>query len=568
MDQKDALNLLKSGQNVFLTGSAGSGKTYVLNQYIQYLKERGVPVAITASTGIAATHIGGQTIHSFSGIGIKDKISERDLDSMSQKQYLYDKLSKIRVLIIDEISMLGRDTFESIDKVLRFFKDSSLSFGGVQLVLTGDFFQLPPVSKSLQNSKDKFAFMSPSWVQSNLQIAYLQKQYRQSDQKLLYLLEEIRKGEISEESLDFLESTKENEIDEEAINLYTHNIDVDRINDTELEKLGGKTFEYIAETKGKANLVESLKKSVLAPQELNLKIGAKVIFVKNNYEAGFLNGTMGEVIDFKFGEPVVNTLTGDNIVAKKETWAIEDESGKVLASFSQLPLRLAWAITVHKSQGMTLDRAVMDLSKTFEMGQGYVALSRVKDFKGLKLLGYNQTSLKTDRLVQVADKRFKELSQEALKGLEKVKNLQNLFDDFIISCGGTLKKEKIEENKKKIKRDKKVEQKISTVEKTKVLIEQGLSIRQISENREISLNTVFEHLFKIKEKYPDFKFNNKIVPKKSLVKRVGGGLKKVDRKNKDNFDKDGKIKLRPIFEALNEEVSYDDIKLALLFIEY
>lgn len=566
MDQIDALNLLKSGQNVFLTGSAGSGKTYTLNQYIQYLKERGVAVAVTASTGIAATHIGGQTIHSFSGIGLKEKISENDLDSMSQKQYLYDRISKTKVLIIDEISMLGRNTFESVDKVFRFFKESALPFGGVQLILTGDFFQLPPVSKTLQNSKERFAFMSQSWVGAGLRIVYLQKQYRQSDQKLLYLLEEIRKGEVSKESLGFLDSSKENDIDDKAIKLYTHNADADKINQKELDALDTKEFQYDAQTRGKANLVENLKKSVLAPENLKLKIRAKVIFVKNNYEMGFLNGTMGEVVDFKFGEPVIQTFSGEKIIVKKEIWAIEDEGGKVLASFSQLPLRLAWAITVHKSQGMTLEKAVIDLSKTFEMGQGYVALSRVKDLNGLRLLGYNNISLETDGLVKMADKRFKELSQKALKDLKKVDNLKDTFDKFIILCGGTLKKEKIEENKEKIKKDKKVEEKISTIEKTKVLIEQGLSLDEISKKRKISDRTVIDHLKKIKEKDSKFKFNEKLKPKKEILDKVKKGIKKVDKNNKDNFDQKGRLKLRPVFDVLEEEVSYEDIKLSFLFI--
>src|SRR5690606_6622427 len=157
MHQSKALAILKSGRNVFLTGSAGAGKTYVLNQYIQYLKEHKIPVAITASTGIAATHMNGQTIHSWSGIGIKDDISIRQLSNLKEKKYFRDKMDNVKVLIIDEISMLHRNQLELVNRVLKFFKENEMAFGGIQVIFSGDFFQLPPIGNEEESSRQKFA---------------------------------------------------------------------------------------------------------------------------------------------------------------------------------------------------------------------------------------------------------------------------------------------------------------------------------------------------------------------------------------------------------------------------
>lgn len=422
MLQSTALKIMKAGENVFLTGSAGAGKTYVLNQYIQYLREKNIPLAITASTGIAATHLGGQTIHSWSGLGIREDITEKDLKKIAKKKKVRKRIEQVEVLIIDEISMISKQTLGCLDQILRFFKVSFEPFGGIQVIFSGDFFQLPPVSKERLNSREKFSFMSPIWVKLDLKVCYLTEQYRQSNCELTDILNEMRSGEISDVAQDLLmeklEESKENK-EEFAIKLFTHNADVDQINHQELEKLSGQLEMYFAEFTGTKAWAKVLKKSILAPEVLELKIGAKVIFVKNNYEEGYFNGTLGTICRIMpDGWPVVELDDGREIIAKKTDWTIRNEFGAPLASFSQIPLRLAWAITVHKSQGMTLDRAEMDLSKTFECGQGYVAMSRVKSWDGLKLLGANGNVLQMDELAMAADKRFQVLSAEVEKKFE------------------------------------------------------------------------------------------------------------------------------------------------------
>ncbi len=521
---------MKAGENVFLTGSAGAGKTYVLNQYINYLRKNGVPVAITASTGIAATHLGGQTIHSWSGLGIKEEITERDLEKIAKKKKVRQRLEQVEVLIIDEISMISKKTLGCIDQILRFFKVSFEPFGGIQVIFSGDFFQLPPVSRERLNSREKFAFMSPVWVKADLKVCYITEQYRQADCALTDILNEMRSGEISDVAQDLLleklEESRENSEDF-AIKLYTHNADVDRINREELKKLPGPVEMFFGKFAGNKTLAKTLAKSVLAPEVLELKVGAKVIFVKNNYEKGYFNGTLGEISRITpDGWPVVEIADGREIVAKPEDWSVTNEFGQNLATFSQIPLRLAWAITVHKSQGMTLERAEMDLSKTFECGQGYVALSRVKSWGGLKLLGANGNVLQMDELAMAADKRFQQLSAEIEKVYENIPEaeLEKISRDFVKekSSPDLLRDKNMFKSGLKISSAKK----IPTAEITKNLIAEGKDLAEIAEIRGLKTSTIITHLAKIREKFPDFDLE-KFKPKPEIIKKVSTAIKKV-----------------------------------------
>ena len=272
MNQALALNILKSGKNVFLTGSAGAGKTHVLNQYIKYLKARKVPVAVTASTGIAATHMNGMTIHSWSGIGIKSKITRSGLVALETKKYLKKNLDKVKVLIIDEISMLHKVQIELVNTVLKHFKNSAEAFGGIQVVLSGDFFQLPPIGD--EAAKEKFAFMAPAWVEAGLTVCYLTEQYRQSDNELNHILNEIRSGRISEYSIKRLVSSQDTVLDNnwDPTKLFTHNVDVDRINNKHLRELEGRSKNFTATTKGNEKILETFKKSVQASEYIELKM--------------------------------------------------------------------------------------------------------------------------------------------------------------------------------------------------------------------------------------------------------------------------------------------------------
>ncbi|MDF1672353.1 MAG: AAA family ATPase [Vicingaceae bacterium] len=559
MQQEKALAILKSGKNVFLTGSAGTGKTYVLNQYIDYLKERKVAVAVTASTGIAATHMNGMTIHSWSGIGIKEHLTSGNLATMKGKKYLTKNFEKVKVLIIDEISMLHKVQLNLVDTVLKYFKDSLAPFGGVQVVLCGDFFQLPPIGKQGETSRDKFAFMSDAWVGASLNVCYLTEQYRQSDNHLNLILNEIRLGSVSDVAFQQLQQATKNNLEEEKelTKLYTHNYDVDRINMEHLLTLSGGIKTFKAKTKGNKKLIETLNNSVLAPSDLQLKIGARVMFVKNNLEKDYVNGSLGEVIGFTDeGLPSVKLIYNKKVIkVEPEDWSIIDDNGKTLANYNQMPLRLAWAITVHKCQGMTLDAAEIDLSKTFESGQGYVALSRLKKLENLKLLGLNEQALRVDSLATKADMRFQELSQD-VDNYYNTAELELQATVFIRDSGGLINKKEITKHKNKIKE--KQRGKMSTYEVTLIHLKQKASLKEIAETRGLSVGTIAGHLIKIRKDHPDENLNF-YKPKKALMDKV--------KKAYDKQPKGSDISLNAIYGELGGKVSYDDIKLAIAFLD-
>ena len=418
MLQTEALDILKMGHNVYLTGAAGSGKTYVINQYIKYLKDHSVSVGVTASTGIAATHMNGMTIHSWAGICILDDLTKDDLKRLKKKSKLKRRLEDTKVLIIDEVSMLHGKRLDMVDQVCRAFKDKEKPFGGLQVVLSGDLFQLPPVTKS--GSVD-FVFESKAWNNMNLKICYLTEQYRQEDERLLDVLSAIRTGSVDDNHFEylngrFIEPAKNTEITK----LFTHNASVDSINNDELEQLTTEQHNYYMRSTGNSRIAEGLMQSCLAPETLSLKVGAKVMFVANNPAEGFVNGTMGEVSGFdEEDNPIVQTELR-TVYVKQHSWSMDD-GDRVLAQISQLPLRLAWAITVHKSQGMSLDSALVDLAESFEPGMGYVALSRVRTLEGLYIKGLNNTALMINPIVAKLDASLMSKSQQAKTQLKKIK---------------------------------------------------------------------------------------------------------------------------------------------------
>ncbi len=409
MNQAKALKILQSGENVFLTGSAGSGKTFLLNKFVDYLTCKKIKVGITASTGIAATHLNGRTIHSWCGMGIEKKMSAKKIKKMLKRPELFERIKTAAVLIIDEISMLDADRLDLVDKICKAVRNPFAPFGGIQIVLCGDFFQLPPVNKD-----SKFAFHSFAWKHSNIKVCYLDEQFRQDDKEFLNVLNKIRANEVGEKELELLKSRLHEPVTHapKLTKLYTHNINVDAYNDFELSNIQKEEKIYRITEHGPEELVNFLKKSYPAVEELKLKVGAVVMFIKNNFDSGYVNGTLGEVVDFDDGGyPIVKTRNKEKIVAMPSSWNIEEDE-VVLASIRQVPLRLAWAITVHKSQGMSLDAAEIDLSKSFERGMGYVALSRVRSLSSIRLMGINEMALQVNEQVVKKDKDFKVLSEQ------------------------------------------------------------------------------------------------------------------------------------------------------------
>jgi ATP-dependent exoDNAse (exonuclease V) alpha subunit len=364
----------------------------------------------------------GKTIHSWAHIGIKDSLTASDLSQIANRQDYKTKILNTKVLIIDEISMLHHFRLDMVNQVLQKIHQNDLAFGGIQVILCGDLFQLPPVSRDGQEIK--YINDSDIWNKMNIRICYLAEQHRQAGSDFLKLLDEIRANNVSVYSLEKLQARMNKDIKTNivATKLYTHNVDVDSLNNAELEKLSSKDNIYEMTSHGDKNLIKSLSDNCLAPSQLHIKKGAVVMFVQNNFAKGYVNGTLGEVIGFSKDNhyPTVKTINGKIITAMPASWKIE-EGNQTVAEISQVPLRLAWAITVHKSQGMTLDAAQIDLSRAFVSGMGYVALSRVKSLDGIKLLGMNYKALMVDPIITEADVMLRRNSRKVIDELNSLR---------------------------------------------------------------------------------------------------------------------------------------------------
>lgn len=420
MDQELALAILMSGKSALLTGAAGTGKTHLLNNFIAQSRAAGKKVSVTATTGLAATHLGGNTIHSWSGLGIHDHLPDNFFERVSKTRR--DLISKTDVLIIDEISMLHDFRLDMLDEALRGIRESDQPFGGIQLVMSGDFFQLPPINRG-DSRGGGFVVYSRVWDELQPAVLYLKQQYRQDEGALLEILTALRQGDVRRRHAETLLARVDEQPETSDITeLHTVNIDVDSINHRRLAGLDGDEREYEQSTTGSKIYVESLQRSVLAPQKLVLKKGALVMAVKNAVDRKYANGSIGTVVDFEplTDYPIVEFRNGREVTMVPDAWELRDGERK-RASISQIPLRLAWAITVHKSQGMTLDAAKIDLRKAFVEGMGYVALSRVRDIENLYLYGINRKALAVSPDALAIDEVLNLSSQQAAEQYEHLR---------------------------------------------------------------------------------------------------------------------------------------------------
>jgi ATP-dependent DNA helicase PIF1 len=441
MRQRQALAVMMSGAHVFLTGAPGAGKTYVLNEFVQRAQREGKVIAITASTGIAATHLGGTTIHSWSGLGIREQLSDTDIRWLASNDRLIKRYNATDVLVIDEVSMLHGRRLDMVNAAAKLLRKNEAPFGGMQVVLVGDLFQLPPISRG--NEPVDFVHTTATWAELDPTICYITEQHRQQgSDSLLELLDAMRRGEIEEIHSNLIQERLgvQPPTSGSVTRLYSHNIDVESINQRHLKALESDSKTFYMQTKGNKAGVEQLIKSVLAPEVLVLKIGAEVMFVANNFAEGFVNGSRGQVIDFKGNTPVVELLSGRIIRVESHSWSLS-EDGRIRAEVAQLPLRLAWAITIHKSQGMSLDAAEIDLSRAFTPGMGYVALSRVRSLDGLYLQGINRVALMMHPEIHAYDIRLRQASAVVEEQTEDIadevvsppKTSADLIDDILLN---------------------------------------------------------------------------------------------------------------------------------------
>jgi ATP-dependent DNA helicase PIF1 len=396
--QAEVVEAFCEGKNLFVTGGAGSGKSYLLNFLKRNFSQYGLE--ITASTGIAAVNIGGSTIHSWAGIGLANMPVEQIIENIfsAKLSRVRRKIIQAKALAIDEISMIASDTLEIIDQVLRAVRQNDAPMGGLQILFFGDFLQLPPIKRNEQNID--FSFQSKTWRSLDLKVFKLEEIFRQKDQKFINVLNNLRFGKITADDRKALESRINARDENLAIRptiLTTHNAKVEKINETELKKIPQLEMAAQAEYFGDVYKVEFLKKNCIASDILRLKVGAQVMMIKNTYQKeGIINGSLGIIKDFsaKKNYPLVEFANGKIITISPEEWLIErfDEVTKTMkteAGVKQIPLILAWAMTIHKSQGLTLDKISCDLSDIFSPGQAYVALSRARSLEGIFIESIN-----------------------------------------------------------------------------------------------------------------------------------------------------------------------------------
>lgn len=569
MTQEQALTILKTGANVFLTGEPGSGKTHTVNQYIAYLRDHEIEPAITASTGIAATHIGGMTIHSWSGIGIKKRLTPYDLDRIVSTEHVVKRVRRTKILIIDEISMLSGTMLDMVDAVCQEVHGKHEAFGGMQVIFVGDFFQLPPVVRSGDEvvstddlfgspAKSHFAFGASSWKHAQPITCYLTEQHRQKDTDFLAVLSAIRGNCVEEMHVAHIErrQTPFDAIPDTIPKLFAYNADVDRVNVDMLATLQTPTKTFQMTSEGGDALVEALKKGCLSPETLVLKEGAVVMCTKNNLREGFVNGTQGTVVGFSKGSgyPIIETRNKTTCVIEPMEWTIE-ENGRVRARITQIPLRLAWAITVHKSQGMSMDAVAMDLSQVFEFGQGYVALSRVRALEGLFMLGWNERSFQVDPTIQAQDELFRNHAEEAKQVFNDLspEEVTAMHTNFIKACGGVVVVDEKKTSKTKRVKNK---QKSSTYTETAELVQAGKTLAEIVRCRKLHESTILTHCEKL--------YRDKVLTPKDIEHLVSSNTRNaIDRIHKVFIELDTE-KLTPVYEYFGGKYSYADLRLVRL----
>ncbi|MBD8491014.1 AAA family ATPase [Echinicola sp. CAU 1574] len=452
---------LFSERSLFLTGKAGTGKTTFLHTLRKLNRDKNM--AVVAPTGVAAINAKGKTIHSFFKIDprqiflpgdprLQPKAKEKGMSIFEQFQYRKkhrDLLNRMDILVIDEVSMVRVEILDVIDQLLRVYrKKMHLPFGGVQMIFIGDPFQLPPVVRSTDwehlapHYQSRFFFSSHAFKALQPIHIELQKIYRQKDEQFKDILNRIRESDHSEEDLRILNATASKYqfelLDQEYILIGTHNATISEINKQKLAELKKEPRTYPAEIKDDF----PLNLAPFDPIDLTLKLGAQVIFMRNNAEGRYYNGMIGKVSKMENDLIEVEDRRGFIYEVRRETWenvefvyneAEEHLEAKIIGTFTQFPLKLAWAITVHKSQGLTFERAILDISRSFEAGQAYVALSRCTNLEGLVLkspIGVQSVKVSPDSLDFSRQRLAAEQIEKELKMARAMQLLKHAFRAF------------------------------------------------------------------------------------------------------------------------------------------
>ena len=412
------LTLLKNGENVFLTGFAGTGKSYILNKLKEHFKKK---LTITSTTGIAAVNVKGQTLHSWAGVGLCRNTVFNTVEKIKKRPTQYRQIMNCKILAVDEISMLNIEAFEYINEVLRAVRECNDPFGGIQVIFIGDFFQLPPVEK--EGEIRCYCFDSPVWKNLGLKNVVLKKNYRQNEESFITALAHMRENCLEVEDVELLKTRCVEDEDSDILHIFSTNEEANRYNLAKFNMIEEPAKIFYAEdgvyrgnrlvtdgfTESESYILEIFSKNCRAEKEIALKLGARVMLLVNmDFNKGLINGACGMIEGF--GEDAISIKFDNGVVASIPKNKFEYfYNDRVVAERMQFPLKLAYGITIHKSQGMTLDRLVVDCSRIFERGQSYVAMSRVKALEGLYLKNFEPEKVLVDNRVAEFYENLKEV---------------------------------------------------------------------------------------------------------------------------------------------------------------
>lgn len=396
--QAKGLDILERQGNVFLTGAAGTGKSFLLQRYLKEKPMESFP--IVASTGAAAVLVGGRTFHSFFGLGILEGGLDATVARALRSGKVVHRLNQACCVIIDEVSMLSGLTLKAAETIARRARNNPQPWGGLRIIAVGDFAQLPPVTMD-QRAKD-WAFQHPVWQESDFQPALLSTVMRTQDIEFLNVLNFIREGVVNDTVREFLDKRIALSADDvEGTRLYPHRAQAESYNLRRLEAVPHPLHSFTTLYEGNEKFLETAKKVVPIPETLLLKTGALIMMRKNDASGGliYVNGSLGHIRDITEDALEIKLFSGEKISVGKENFSYLDGDGHVVMTAWNFPVTLAWATTIHKAQGASLDRMIVDLQALWEPGQAYVALSRVRSGAGLRIERWSPQSILAEPLV-------------------------------------------------------------------------------------------------------------------------------------------------------------------------
>jgi ATP-dependent DNA helicase PIF1 len=396
-EQQLALELCKSGENIFLTGGAGSGKSYVVREFMKDVDPKQMP--ILASTGAAAVLLGGRTFHSFFGLGIMEGGPDQTFSRLINDTKTLKRIRQVEGVIIDEISMIPGDALKVAEMIAQVAKESTLPWGGLRIIAVGDFGQLPPVTKHGQ--KRDWCFLTETWRKSGFQNCVLSFNQRIQDDNFLKVLADVRDGKVSALAKNFLEEhTKAHDEDHPGTRLFPRRDQSEMYNQKKLSEISEPEYVVDSIFIGEQRFIDILAKSAPVPIQLKLKVGCRILFLKNDPQKRYVNGTRGTLVSHESDHLIVKKEGGREVKVEKIQFSLLDADGNAKASVIQFPVNLAYATTIHKSQGATLDELWCDLGSLWEPGHAYVALSRLREPSGLHIVRWNARSFIVDPAVQ------------------------------------------------------------------------------------------------------------------------------------------------------------------------